>query len=86
MQMATSHLLYSRTFLKFIQMISISIEQCSLILTLVEIEQKRVMIALSDSEDYKQTDILMTQRKKLSMLHDDLTYKMDNIDIEIEIV
>jgi hypothetical protein len=84
MQMASRHLPYSITFLKFIQMISISIEQCSMILTLVEIEQKRVMIALSDSEDYKQTDILMTQRKKLSMLHDDLTYKMDNIDIEIE--
>ena len=84
MQMASRHLPYSLTFLKFIQMISISIEQCAILLTLIEIEQKRVMIALSDSEDYKQTDILMTQRKKLSMLHDDLTYKMDNIEIEIE--
>lgn len=65
-------------------MISISIQQCSILLTLIEIEQKRLMIALSETEDSKQTEILMTQRKKLSMLHDDLNYKMDNIEIEIE--
>jgi hypothetical protein len=64
-------------------MISISTEQCSQILTLIENQQKRLMIKISDSYDYKETDILMNERKKLSMMHDDLTYKMDNIDIEI---
>jgi glycerol-3-phosphate responsive antiterminator len=64
-------------------MISLSIQQASTILLLIEDDLKRVMLLLSESEDYKETNRLMEKRKKLNAIHDDLTYKISNIEVEI---
>jgi hypothetical protein len=65
------------------QMINISIQQASMFVQLIEDEQNRIMLQLSETDVYKETNKLIEKRKKLQMMHDDINYKIDNIERKI---